>query len=206
MSVWTTKSLPRDADYIVMKHSIPGVNYRVSGVRFRAGYAVVEKGSKTYNSLKRMPQLANAPEYDLLYLKDLKFITRTSDIKMVYGADVYRRFLELLELSKTIEYKKEKENLEQVKQEEEIVHLAEESIKCHYRLSNGNLCKHDAEELSPSKYCIVHLLDDPKLADFGIKVPLVSPKHQKKALKKQVLTKIKKLMKEGDSGKVETAV
>lgn len=94
MSVWTTKSLERDRVYIVLQHTLKGVNYVVNGVKFRNSYAVVEKDSKTYHSLKKVPVLRSAKEFPLTHLKKLAFITRTIDIKTVYGQDVYRRFLE----------------------------------------------------------------------------------------------------------------
>lgn len=203
MSVWTTKSKDRDCNYVLIKHFLPGINYKVNGVKFRGGFAVVEKGSKLYYSLKKLPQLKNAPEYDLLYLGKLPFITRTSDIKTVYGEDVYQKYLTMLEYSKTEEYKKIQEKIEEQKKEEEKEHLSEESVKCHYRLSNGNLCKNEVDELSPSKYCTVHLLEDPKLSDFGIMIPLAVPKHRRKDLKKKVRNKLKKLLKEENSGETE---
>jgi hypothetical protein len=203
MSVWTTKSNNKNSDYVLIKHFLPGINYRINGIKFRGGFAVVEKGSKSYHFLKKLPQLTNAVEYNLLHLKKLPFITKTSDIRTVYGEDVYRKYMTLLEYSETQEYKEQQKEVEKQIQEEEEIHLSEESIKCHYRLSNGNLCKNDSEKLSPSKHCIIHLLEDPKLADFGISIPLAIPKHMRKDLKKKVLNKLKKLLKEVTDGEIE---
>ena len=93
MSVWTTKSLDRHREYIVLRHTLRGVNHIVSGVRFRNSYAVVEKDSKTHKALKKIPVLRRAQEYPLTHLRALKFITRTADIRTVFGQDVYHKFL-----------------------------------------------------------------------------------------------------------------
>lgn len=111
MSVWTTKSLESDKDYIVMQHTLKGVNYVISGVKFRDSYAVVEKNSKTYYMLKKVPVLRGSKEYPLTHLTKLPFITRTSDVKTVFGQDVYRRFME--------EIQKESKQQELAKQQEQ---------------------------------------------------------------------------------------
>ena len=131
MSVWTTKSLERDKVYVVVQHTLKGVNYVVNGVKFRNSYAVVEKDSKVYHSLKKVPVLRSAKEYPLTYLKKLSFITRTVDIKTVYGQDVYRRFLEEEQKEKLAQEsaaKAEKEALDKIsyEQREQAVKLKEE--------------------------------------------------------------------------------
>ena len=113
MSVWTTKSLDRDRNYIVIKHSLKGVNHIVNGVKFRDSYAVVEKDSKTYFNLKRVPNLKSPKEFPLMYLLELPFITKVLDIKTVYGHDVYRMFLK--------QWQKHKELQALHKQQEEVL-------------------------------------------------------------------------------------
>jgi uncharacterized protein (UPF0335 family) len=126
MSVWTTKALDRDRNYIVIKHSLKGVNHIVNGVKFRDSYAVVEKDSKTYFNLKRVPNLKATKEFPLLYLLELPFITKISDIKTVYGQDVYRTFLKQWQNKQqlqALQKQQEEELLEQletVRREEEI--------------------------------------------------------------------------------------
>jgi len=126
MSVWTTKSLDRDRNYIVIKHSLKGVNNIINGVKFRDGYAVVEKGSKTYFNLKKIPNLKFSKEFPLMYLLKLPFITKILDIKTVFGQDVYRTFLkqwqEHQHLQALQKQKEEKllEQLELAKREEQI--------------------------------------------------------------------------------------
>lgn len=126
MSIWTTKSLDRDRNYIVIQHTLKGVNYVINGVKFREGYAVVEKDSKVYNSLKKVSVLRASKEYPLTHLAKLPFITRTNDIQTVYGKDVFRRYLEEVEKeseSQALAKKLEQELLDKLsndKREEEL--------------------------------------------------------------------------------------
>lgn len=109
-----------------MQHTLKGVNYVINGVKFRDSYAVVEKNSKTYYMLKKVPVLRAAKEYPLSHLTKLPFITRTMDIKSVYGQDVYRRFLEEIQKDKNLQAlaeQQEQELLEKLsyeKREEEL--------------------------------------------------------------------------------------
>ena len=189
MSVWTTKSSGRDRNYIVMKHTLKGANYILGGIRFRDGYAVVEKGSKTHHMLKQIPVLRHAQEYPLTFLRHLPFITRSLDVKQVYGADVYYNYLRELEVVVT----KEKEV---AKVEEEIKHVTEKKL-CSCRTIGEELCKIEALEESPSSYCMRHILEDPRLLEFGIDVPKFLTKAEKKTMRNKVVTSLKALKKEG---------
>lgn len=120
MSIWTTKSLESDRNYIVFQHTLKGVNYVINGIKFRDSYAVVEKNSKTYYMLKKVPVLRAAKEYPLTHLRKLPFVTRTQDVKIIYGQDVYRRYLE------EMEKERESQALEQQKQQELLDKLSYE--------------------------------------------------------------------------------
>lgn len=186
MSVWTTKTDNKKRNYIVMKHTLKGVNYVINGIKFRDGYAVVEKDSKTYYMLKKIPVLRKALEYPLLHLRELIFITRPLDVKTVYGQNVYRQYLEVLTT-------KVKEEVVERKIEEEITHV-EENSKCAYRLEGSEeLCNMDATIISPSKYCKHHILKDPKLLEtIGVEVPRFLSKDQRRKLREEVLEKLEK--------------
>lgn len=193
MSVWMTKSSGRTREYVVLRHTLKGVNHVINGVKFRNGFAVVEKDSKTYRDLKRIPVLRAAKEFPLILLKDLSFITRPSDVKVVFGADVYVEFLKAYEAHNTKE-------AQESKIQEEIAHVVEHK-KCSHRFtSNGKadeLCAMDALEQSPSGYCMRHLLQDPRLQEFGIEVPKFIPKKEKQEWREQVSEKLANLKKEG---------
>lgn len=194
MTYWSTKTSSRAGELVVIKHTVPGINFSIKGARFRDGFAVVEKNSKLYHELKKIPQLKNAPEYDLLYLGKLRFVTRSKDIEMVYGKDVYTRYLQALEYSKTEEYKVQKQEEAKVKAEEESKHI-QDPERCSYRLDNGELCKHKAFEHSPSGYCNIHLLEDEKLSGLGIQVPKYMPRSEKKQLRLKVMKQLEKMFK-----------
>lgn len=184
MSVWTTKALSTDKHYVVLKHKLKGINYVVQGVKFRDSYAVVEKGSKTYSMLLRMPIFHGCQELPLVYLRKLKFITRASDVKTIYGQDVYRHYLRVLD-EQIIEEQ------EQQKVEEVLAHTSEG--KCNFIGKTGELCSHEALRNSPSHYCKLHILEDAKLQDYGIKVPGFITKQEKAELKEKVIKQLNKI-------------
>lgn len=191
MSVWTTKSISTNSrDYILLKHTLPGINYIIKGVRFRNGYAVVEKGSKTYQELKKIPVLKKAKEFPLTDLRKLPFITRSIDIKTVYGQDVYIKFLED-EKALNIVLEAEQKAIA------EAEHLAEPTNCAFRNIADDELCSHVALEESPSNYCKVHILKEPKLQELGIEVPKFIPKDEKKEWREIVINELSKLKKEG---------
>lgn len=226
MSVWTTKAFEKARDYIVIQHTLRGVNYVVNGIRFRDSYAVVEKNSKTYHTLKRIPVLRAIREFPLTHLAKLPFITRHADIKMVYGQDVYVSFLreyqeqenqekalaELQRLEKEDQILKQREEELRLKEElsqkakqaietgdleaaEEIKAQIPDIVKCSHRNEKGELCGKDAYEFSPSGWCGTHLLDDPRLSEFGLEKRGFMTKDETKAFRekaKEVLKKAKK--------------
>lgn len=227
MSVWTTKALDRARNYIVIQHTLRGVNYVINGVRFRDSYAVVEKDSKTYYSLKKVPVLRAVKEFPLTYLSKLPFITRPLDIKMVYGQDVYVTFLreqekeqeaqqalaELRKLEaqdKALQKREEelrlKQELEQKAKEaietgdlekaKEIKAAMPEIVKCSHRNDKGDLCGKDAYEFSPSGWCGTHLLDDPRLLEFGLEKPKFMTKDETKKFREEVKSVLKKAKKQ----------
>ncbi len=198
MSVWLTKSSGIDRKYIVLKHTLRGVNYVMNGIKFRNGYAVIEKDSKTYIDLKKIPVLRAAVEFPLIFLRKLSFITRPLDVKLVYGADVYVQYLKQLDS----ELVKEKEiveiNAKIKKAEAEIKHIEEKNCSCRTEVSgNKNLCKEKALDQSPSGYCLKHILEEPRLQELGIEVPRFIEKSKKHAFKEEIAAKLKKLKKEG---------
>lgn len=214
MSVWTTKALDRDKDYIVIKHSLPNANATVFGVKFRGGYAVVEKNSKTYYKIKRMP-LISGQEYPLTFLKRLPFVTRTADVKMIYGAEVYAKYAEALvaeaDQVKINEQKARQEQIDlrdqiqaQIKlalkdnDKEKVAELKKELPvieKCAFKMDNGVLCGLAAVEWSPSNYCGTHCIDDPRLEEFGIKKPRFMTKKEKREFRDRVRQVMEKSLK-----------
>jgi hypothetical protein len=181
MSVWSTRYLGKERNYIVLKHQLPNVNYTVGQIKFRGGYTVVEKDSKSYFNLKKIPILRHAQEFPLTFLGKLPFITRNNDIKTIFGQDVYVHYTKAIQ--------KEKEQVEAAKHQEG-------GTKCSFsETATGKICENDRLTESPSGYCLRHLLLDPKLAELGIEVPKFIPKAEKNDFRYTVINKLKKLNK-----------
>lgn len=224
MSYWTTRSSEVDREYIVIRHYLKGINGKIHGITFRDSYGVVEKDSKAHAALKRMPVMKNAVEKPLVFLKELKFITRTRDIENVYGKEIYTKFIQALkaeaeaaelakkqeeerQAQKRLEEIKKKEELEQKLKEaqvqeeaekvEEIVSNMPQITKCSFVTPAGKPCKIDKYEFSPSGYCKTHILKDPKFEELGIKVPMAMTKSERRKFKKTLYSKLEKLKKEG---------
>lgn len=185
---WATKTLERVNEYVVIKHALRDMNGNLAGVKFRGGYAVVAKGSKSYLQLKQLPLVKGQPEFPLLFLRELPFITRSADIKMVFGQDVYHQYV--AQLTPVIEQ-------EVIKREEQavITHM-EINNKCAFTTVKGDLCQREVFNKSPSKYCKAHLLEDPLLESVGIVIPSRLTKDQKKEYKEKVINKLEKLTSE----------
>lgn len=183
--IWTTRSLERDRNYIVLQHPLRGVNYTVMGVKFREGFAVVEKDSKTYLALLKMPVFKGAKEHPLIHLRKLKFITRASDVNLVYGKDVFNKY------NAVLQQELEKEQTED-QYRQELEHL--DNGGCLFRVTNTKaLCSFPAIENSPSQYCRHHILLDPKLSELGINVPKFVARDEKDTLKNKVIKQLEKV-------------
>jgi len=185
--VWTTRSLDRKRDYVVIKHKLRDMNGTIAGVKFRGGYAVVEKDSKTYKQIKSLPLIKHEPEFPLLHLRKLPFVTRTLDVKIIYGQDVYRYYLEQL-MTVLEEEKLQREA------DAEVQHVVEHK-GCAFRSKDGDLCKFNALVNSPSNYCRKHVLYDPKLEELGIKVPKRLTSKEKVEWKDRIIGKLESLLK-----------
>jgi hypothetical protein len=218
MSVWTTKTLNSNKEYVVLRHTLKGINGSIQGVKFRDSYAVVEKNSKVYHSLKKVPVLIAATEYPLIFLKNLPFITRSNDIKTVYGQEVYTKYLlaeKAFQENEKLRLKAEKLKLDQEQNEkreeelsvrEELIKKAEETgediqipeiIKCCFRTQDGTLCNHNAVDYSLSNYCEKHLIEDPKLVELDLAKPKYMTKKEKIAFKNKARTAMIKAKKSG---------
>lgn len=184
MSVWTTKASGRDRHFIVLQHKIKGVNYVVNGVKFRDSYAVLEKDSKIYRNLMQVPVLKGSREFPLIFLRQLPFITRSLDVKNVFGQEVYTQYLKELDVfikEQEIQKQEEGKVVQQEQEEKHVEHL------CSHRLDNGKLCGLKSLEHSPSGYCGLHFFEDLKFASMGIQIPRFMTKKEKQKLKEKLL-------------------
>lgn len=183
--VWSAKHLGKDRNYIVIRHQLKDIEGMINGVKFRNGYGVVDKNSKLYTQLKRLPYLKNALEFPLIHLSSLKFITRDSDVEVVYGKDVYYH------------YARKKEDYQQIKlveqKQQEIQEHMESPTYCKYPNAKNGRCNNKLSELSPSGYCTKHILVDPKVEEVtGTRVPARLSKDEKVEWKKKILKQLSK--------------
>jgi len=187
MSLWSTRSVDtnRTKNYVVIKHRLRDVNGTIHGVKFRGGFAVLDKNTKRYSEIKKLPLLREAPEFPIEFLRKLKFITRSTDVQVIWGKDVYYHYMKALTEVMTKE-------AEEKKVVEEKVHV-EETCRCNFRVTSGDLCKNDALDVSPSGYCNIHLLQDDKLAELGFDIPKRLSKDEKKVYKAKIIKKLKSL-------------
>ncbi len=201
---WSTRSDGRDKEYIVIKHRLNDINGLINGVKFRYGYGVVDKNSKAYFAIKQLPLIKGGQEFPITHLRKLKFITRSQDIQLVYGQDVYYNYLrevkklqeeEIVEISKPSKAEVLTNSKPQVIEEtlDSSNSEAESGLQCTHILPNGNRCKGPAEKLSPSSYCKIHLLKDPKLGLYGIEIPTKITKIENKELNARVIKQLEEL-------------
>lgn len=182
MSYYTTKSSNVERDYVVIRHGFRGMNSTIMGIRFRDGWAVVEKGSKIYFRLKKLPMLKNIQERPLSFLRELPFINRAADIKLIFGADIYAKYTKLIT-------KVEAEEVQEAIQVKEKLHM-EDDTNCSYRLENENLCRHSVQNPKVSSYCPLHILKDPRLEELNFVIPLAMNTKDRKKLRKRAFNKL----------------
>jgi hypothetical protein len=160
---WSTKSVG-GRDYTVIQHPLRDTSTKVCGVKFHCGYGVVQKESKAYKMLKSMPLFRNAKEFPLTLLKSLKFVTRSQDIALIYGKDIFITYQrELIEHNK----KQEAQKFEETRSERN----SDKSSKCKYLLLHNDFCNNE-KVFGSNGYCRMHILEDRELIkEMGIEIP-----------------------------------
>lgn len=175
MSRYYTKS-NTDREFIVVKHKLTKIETTVMGVRYREGYAVVEKDSKVYKSLKTM-KMAIDKEFPITYLDTLGCVVNDRQIQYIWGKEIYNYFLS--------------QKLNSESTQPEALREAQAKLPfCEHIKDDGVQCKSKA--LKVSDYCRSHLQSDERLVeDFA-----AMPKYMEKADRKKYIDKlIKKLEK-----------
>lgn len=135
-------------DYIVVKHQLPGINTEILGIRYVDGFGVVARGSKTHSRLKQV-RMAIVDEFPITFLTKVKSVINKAQIKVLWGADVYRCFLE---------HESSKEA-----QPEQFKTAIETPFCCAIK-ADGTSCQTSA--LRDFKYCRAHIEQDDKLQPF----------------------------------------
>jgi hypothetical protein len=160
---WSTKSFG-GKNYIVLQHPLKGTYTKVCGVKFHDGYGVVEKDSKAHKMLRQMPIFRKAKEFPLTILKSLKFVTRSRDIDLIYGKDIYISYQRALQEHEKVQ---EEQKFEETKSERNT----NNSNKCKYLLLHNRYCENEKVPGSTG-YCRMHIMSDTELIkEIGIEIP-----------------------------------
>lgn len=148
-------------EYIVVKHQIPGITTEILGIRYMDGFGVVARDSKEHKRLKQI-RMAVVDEYPITFLTKVKAVINRTQIKVIWGSDVYRCFLE----HQTKKDKKPEELQQSV-----------ETPRCCATKADGNQC--NSMSLRDFKHCRAHIERDEKLKPF-IKDMKLLPAKQKR--------------------------
>jgi hypothetical protein len=146
MRYYNSKNIERE--YVVVKHQLR-VDTELLGVRYREGYGVVAKGSKEYCNLKQI-RMAITAEYPLTLLKNLKCVTNSNQVKVIWGAHVYKAFMQAL--------KNESHKVAPIEAIQPI-----KVLRCDQTTKAGEQCKNTA--LSNTCFCKKHIHFDTRIAD-----------------------------------------
>lgn len=132
-------------EYIVVKHQLSGINTEILGIRYVDGYGVVARNSKEHNRLKQV-RLAVIDEYPITFLSKVKSVINKSQIKVLWGPDVYRCYLQH-------EARKEATPKE--------FHGAVETAFCKANKADGSRC--ESASLRDFDHCRSHIEQDEKI-------------------------------------------
>jgi len=166
----------KQREFIVVKHKLPKIETVVMGIRYREGYAVVEKNSKTYKSLKTI-KMAIIQELPITYLETLGCVVNDKQIQYIWGKEVYNYFL-----SKKLNTKSN---------EPQVLKEANDKLPfCEHTKEDDTKCRNKA--LKVSDYCRAHILNDERLAEDFAKMPRIMAKPDRKKYIDKLIKKLEK--------------
>lgn len=157
-------------EYIVVKHQLPGITTEILGIRYIDGFGVVAKGSKEHLRLRQV-RMAIVDEFPITFLTKVKAVINKAQIKVIWGSDVYRCFLQH-------EAKKEAKP--------EALQSAVETPFCCAIKSDGQQCSSSA--LRDFKHCRAHIEQDEKIIPL-IKDMKMMPVNEKRKFITEVIQK-----------------
>jgi hypothetical protein len=148
-------------EYIVVKHQLSGINTEVLGIRYVDGFGVVARGSKEHLRLKQV-RMAIIDEFPITFLTKVKSVINISQIKVLWGSDVYRYFLQ-------------QEAAKEAKPES--IQNAVETPFCCAIKADGSPCR--TASLRDFKHCRAHIEKDEKIKPL-IKDMKLMPVNEKR--------------------------
>lgn len=149
-------------EYIVVKHQLSGICTTVLGIRYMDGFGVVAKDSKEHKRLKQV-RMAVVDEFPITFLTNLKSVINKPQIKAIWGADVYRCFLE---------HQQKKESQPDTFKE------VKEAPRCKGKKADGQQCS--GKSLRGFTHCRAHIEQDEKLQPYIKDMKLMPTKQKRK--------------------------
>lgn len=155
-------------EYIVVKHQISGICTEIMGIRYMDGYGVVAKDSKEHKRLRQV-RMAIIDEYPITFLKNVKSVINKPQIKVIWGSDVYRCFLQ---------HEKAKEA------QPEQIREALDTPRCKGTKANGDQCS--SKSLRDFDHCRAHIEQDEKLQPYIKDMKLMPTKEKRKFISEAI--------------------
>lgn len=149
-------------EYIVVKHQLSGISTEVLGIRYVDGFGVVARDSKEHKRLKQI-RMAVTDEFPITYLTKVKSVINQSQIKVIWGADVYRCFLQHIARKEA--------------QPEEFQEIVEAPF-CKALKADGTQCTRGA--LRDFTHCRAHIESDEKLQPYIQDMKMMPVKEKRK--------------------------
>ena len=149
-------------EYIVVKHQLSGITTEILGIRYMDGFGVVAKDSKEHKRLKQV-RMAVVDEYPITFLRNVKSVVNKAQIKVIWGSDVYRCFLQ-----------------HEKRQEAKPESLRDilDTPRCVCIKSDGNQCS--SKSLKDFKHCRAHIEQDEKIKPYIKDMKLMPTKERRK--------------------------
>lgn len=174
MSRYYDVKLKKDHEFIVVKHSLPGYEGEIHGVKYRQGYAVVIKNSRVYRDLKKIRPFAIKEEHDICKLADIKCVINERQIQYIWGKAVYDYY-------KQVKFKTDNPS--------DIRTIMENKESCAALTAKGTPCQNKV--VDGSTYCIKHIQLDERIKEDCEKMGKMPVKEKKILLRKLIEEKIK---------------
>jgi hypothetical protein len=163
----------RHLEFVVVKHKLKGLETEILGVKYREGYAVVAKDTKTYQQLKKIRNAIDA-EYPITHLENLSCVINDKQVRYIWGQAVFDYY---------IKKKHEVENMTDLQkgfsEAPECTHIKEDETKCL------------AKAMKNADYCIHHIKFDERVREDFESLPMMPKAEKKKLIKKIIKEKIK---------------
>lgn len=174
MSRYYGVKLKKDTEFIVVQHTFKGFEGEILGVKYRQGYAVVVKDSKTHKDLNKIRPRPIKAEFKITHLDNVSCVINPRQIQYIWGKAVYDYY-------KAVKFKTENPT--------DIRVQLEKLPTCSAKTATGSDCKNKVIE--GSDYCKAHIQFDERIKADCEKLGIMPVKEKKKIINKLIEEKIK---------------